>query len=245
MIKLYADGADMNGIIEASKNPNIMGFTTNPTLMRQAGVIDYEKFANETIEYLAEHRPETSLSLEVFADDLGEMNRQALKIHSWGVKNKYRVYIKIPVTTTNKYSTKDLYKGLSSSGISCNVTAVFTQEQIIEVVDNLNHFVPGIISIFAGRISDAGIDPEEYVKFGVNYFSKSKHNNTKIEFLWASTREPFNYVQAERCGCDIITMPPALIKKMETFGKNLEMYSLETVKMFYDDASNSGFTINV
>lgn len=245
MIKLYADGADMNGIIEASKNEKITGFTTNPTLMRQAGVTNYEKFANEVIEYLSEHRPETSLSLEVFADDLGEMNRQALKIHSWGERNNYRVYIKIPVTTTNGHSTKELYKGLSSTGISCNVTAVFTQEQIIEVVDNLNHFVPGIISIFAGRIADAGIDPENYIKFAVDYFAKSKNNNTKIEFLWASTREPFNYVQAERSGCDIITMPPSIIKKMDTFGKNLEKYSLETVKMFYDDACNSGFTIKV
>jgi transaldolase len=244
MIKLYSDGADFDGIVKASKDERIVGFTTNPTLMYQAGVTDYEKFAREIIAYLAEHRPETTLSLEVFSDELREMASQAEKIHKWGELENYKTYVKIPVTNTVSSLTTDLYYDLSMNGIRCNVTAVFTKDQIKEVIDNLNHFTPGIVSIFAGRIADAGQDPEEYIKFGVDYFASSKNANTNLEFLWASTREPFNYVQAERSGCDIITMPPAMINKMhDTFGKDLRKYSLETVNMFYNDAVKSGFKI--
>lgn len=244
MIKLFADGADYNGIVEAAKNLDIVGFTTNPTLMKQAGVNDYESFARGTISYLAMNRPGTSLSLEVFADDLPTMTKQAIKIDEWGKEYNYDVYIKIPVSTTTGVSTAPAYKMLSDSGVKCNVTAVFTQQQIMEVVENLNHFVPSIVSIFAGRIADAGMDPEDYIKFATEYFSRYKNPNTKLEFLWASTREPFNYKQAERAGCDIITMTPAMIDKMKNFGKNLNQYSIETVQMFYNDAASSGFKID-
>jgi transaldolase len=212
--------------------------------MLQAKITDYEDFARITLEYLSANRPGTSLSLEVFADDLPSMTKQALKIDEWSKQYGYDVYVKIPVTTTTGISTAPAYKMLSDNGVKCNVTAVFTQQQIIEVVDNLNHFVPSIVSIFAGRIADTGVDPENIIDWAVNYYARFKNQNTKLEFLWASCREPFNYVQAERSGCDIITMPPAMIDKMQTFGKNLNQYSLETVQMFYNDAAKSGFKIN-
>ena len=244
MVKLFADGADFDGIAKAAENEKIVGFTTNPTLMKQAGVTDYEQFARTTIKYLSTTRPGTSLSLEVFADDLPTMTKQALKIDEWGKEYNYDVYVKIPVTNTIGVSTAPAYKMLSDSGVKCNVTAVFTQLQIMEVVENLNHFVPSIVSIFAGRIADAGMDPEEYIKFATSYFQRYRNGNTKVEFLWASCREPFNFMQADRSGCDIITMTPALIDKMKVFGKNLNQYSLETVQMFYNDAASSGFKIN-
>lgn len=244
MLKLFSDGADFEGIIAAADNPNIVGFTTNPTLMLQAKINDYEDFARATLQYLSTNRPGTSLSLEVFADDLPSMTKQALKIDEWGKEYAYDVYVKIPVTTTTGVSTAPAYKMLSDSGVKCNVTAVFTQQQIIEVIDNLNHFVPSIVSIFAGRIADTGVDPENIIEWANNYYARFKNQNTKLEFLWASCREPFNYVQAERSGCDIITMPPAMIDKMKTFGKNLNQFSLETVQMFYNDAAKSGFKIN-
>jgi len=245
MIKLFADGADFDGIVKAADNEKIVGFTTNPTLMKQAGVTDYQSFALDVIEHLSKTRPETSLSLEVFADDLETMNKQALLIDSWGKRFNYQVYVKIPVTTTDGTSTAPLYRGLSDTGVCCNVTAVFTQEQVKEVCANLNLFVPGIVSIFSGRIADAGYCPEESMKNAVEHFSTMKNNNTKIEFLWASSREPFNFVQAERSGADIITMPYPMIEKMQSnMGKDLTLYSLETVKMFYNDALASGFNIN-
>jgi transaldolase len=245
MIKLFSDGADFDGIVKAAADNNIVGFTTNPTLMRQAGVTDYKKFAEDIVDFLAENRPGTSISLEVFSDDLNDMFEQAKQLHFIGYDRNYRVYVKIPVTNTLGESTAPVYKGLSDNGISCNVTAVFTEKQIIEVTKNLNHFVPGIVSVFAGRIADAGQDPETIISAGVRYYNELyRNNNTKLEFLWASTREPFNYIQAERCGCDIITMTPSLIDKMyANFNKNLDEYSLETVKMFYNDAVRSGFSL--
>lgn len=242
-MKLFADGADLEGIIEASKNNKITGFTTNPTLMRQAGIKDYEKFAKSIIAYLAENRPDTSLSLEVFADEFKDMHKQAVAISSWGKETGYQIYVKIPVTNTVGNSTASLYKNLSSDGISCNVTAVMSQQQIIETIENINHFVPSIISIFCGRIADAGIDPEEQMRCAVDYFSKYKNDNTKVEFLWASPREAYNFIHAYRSGADIITMTPALIKKLDNFGMNLDNYSLETVRMFFNDAAASGYHI--
>lgn len=245
-IKLFADGADLQGIMTAAADHRIQGFTTNPTLMRQAGITDYEKFARTTIEYLAHHRPETSLSLEVFADDFTTMHKQATAINSWGKEYDYQVYVKIPVTNTVGVSTAPLYKDLSDNNVSVNVTAIMSQQQIIEVIDNLNFFVPGIVSIFCGRIADAGVDPESIMKFAHDYYGKVRHGNMKIELLWASPREPFNFVHAERSGADIITMTPPLIKKMDqTFGANLDNYSLDTVRMFYNDAAASGFNIKV
>jgi len=239
MIKLFADGADMNGIIEAAANPNIVGFTTNPTLMRQAGVTDYTSFAKTAIKYLAEQRPGTSLSLEVFADDYENMLKQARIIDSWGEEYNYDVYVKIPVMNTKSSPSYGLISQLAGEGIKVNVTAVFTTYQVVNVLNNLRNDIPSIVSVFSGRIADAGVDPMPIIEQGI----KDRDENSKIEFLWASTREAYNYKQAEQCGCDIITMTPDLIKKLKNFGKDLNQYSLETVKMFYDDATKSGFTI--
>lgn len=239
MIKLFSDGADMNGIIEAAANPNIVGFTTNPTLMRQAGVTDYTSFAKTAIKYLAEQRPGTSLSLEVFADDYENMLTQARTIDSWGDEFEYDVYVKIPVMNTKSSPTYGLISQLAGEGIKVNVTAVFQLDQITNVLNNLRNDVPAIISVFAGRIADAGVDPMPIIESGL----RLRDIDSSINFLWASTREAYNYVQANECGCDIITMTPDLIKKMNNFGKDLTQYSLETVKMFYNDATTSGFTI--
>jgi transaldolase len=245
MIKLFADGADMQGIKEAADNPRIAGFTTNPTLMRQAGVTDYEKFAKECIEYLAAKRPETCLSLEVFDDDIEGMYNQAIKIQSWGAMKRYRVFVKIPVMNTKKVPTYDLVRRLSDINVNCNVTAVFTKEQVEKVTRALNPDTHGIISIFAGRIADAGVDPVEVVRHGAALLGHVKFLSHKVKILWASAREPYNYIQAEQCRCDIITMTPQMIKKLDMFGKDLEEYSHETVEMFYNDAVKSGFKITL
>jgi len=243
MIKLFADGADMNGIIEAAANPNILGFTTNPTLMRQAGVTDYTEFANTLIAKLASLRPDTCLSLEVFADNDSDIIRQARLIDSWGKKYSYHVYVKIPIMHTDGTPTYNLIKQLSDEGISLNVTAVFTLEQIKNAVNNLNTEVPSIVSVFAGRLADIGIDPVNIIVDGIDYcYEYTNHN--KCEFLWASSREAFNYIEADGCGCHIITMTPDLIKKVHGFGiKNPTQFSKETCQMFFNDAVASGYTI--
>jgi transaldolase len=238
MIELFADGADMRGIIAAAQNKKITGFTTNPTLMKQAGVTDYETFSKHAIEYLASVRPGTSISLEVFADDYNNMLEQARVIDSWGKERNYDVYVKIPVTNTKAIPSYDLVNQLSNEGIKVNVTAIFTNEQITNVLSSLNKSVPAIVSVFAGRIADAGVDPMPIISAGL-----ALRNSNTIKFLWASTREAYNYFQAQQCGCDIITMTPDLIKKMSNFGKDLTQYSLETVKMFYNDATESGYKI--
>lgn len=245
MIDLYADGADLDGIKTAAQNPKIVGFTTNPTLMRQAGVTDYKAFALDAIKYLQETRPETNLSLEVFADDEEEMYAQALEIDSWAKPFGYDVFIKIPVTNTKGVSTNGLINRLSNEGVKVNVTAIFTTEQSRAVVDSLNLETPSIISIFAGRIADAGEDPVPLVTKCMEYYDSKKTKSSKAKFLWASSREAFNYYHANDCGCDIITMPADLIKKVSGFGKDLTKFSLETVQMFYDDAKSSGFKIDI
>ena len=236
MIKLFSDGADFDGIVEASKNNKISGFTTNPTLMRQAGIQNYTVFAHRTIAHLEENRPETCLSLEVFADDHQGMYDQAKIIHSWSPN--YTVYVKIPVMNTSGVPNYDLINKLSHEGLSLNVTAVFTFEQVKEVYKQLDPKSKSIISIFAGRIADAGYDPVDVV-----YKSVLIKDTANVEFLWASSREAYNYVQAQKAGCDIITMTPDLIKKVEKFGKDLNEFSLETCKMFYNDAVASGYRI--
>lgn len=241
MIKLFADGAAMDGIIEAAKNENISGFTTNPTLMRQAGVTDYKTFARGAISYLANARPGTSISLEVFADDYENMLNQARIIDSWGDEFNYDVYVKIPVMNTKSSPSYDLIRQLSGEGVKVNVTAVFTKDQIDSVLNNVSEDTPSIVSIFAGRIADAGKDPSHLISYAVT--TKNMLALRKAQILWASTREVFNYVQAKESRADIITMTPDLIKKMSNFGKDLTQYSLETVKMFYDDATRSGYTI--
>lgn len=237
MIQLFADGADTDGIIKASYNERITGFTTNPTLMRQAGVTDYTSFAKNIISYLSEYRPNTCLSLEVFADDFDEMFNQAMKIDSWGREKDYDIYVKIPITNTKGESSCSLIKKLVDNGIKVNVTAVFTIEQTIGVLVNLDKNVKSIISIFAGRIADTGVDPIPVMREIVRI------NDGLSQILWASPREVLNYNHAEQAHCDIITMTPDLIKKLDNFGKDLNTFSLETVKMFYNDATKSGFSI--
>jgi transaldolase len=246
-IKVFADGADRDGIIEAAGMPNVVGFTTNPTLMRQAGETDYKAFARSTIQYLSKNRPKTCLSLEVFADDHDGMVRQARIIDSWGDEFDYDVYVKIPVTYTNGASTADVLKHLALEGIKLNVTAVFTLEQVEDVLRVVDRTQPTIVSIFAGRIADAGLDPISVIDPCLEYWADTmappEGKKDLVEFLWASCREPYNVVTAYNAGVDIITMPLPMIKKMSTFGKDLTEFSLETVRMFYNDALASGFTI--
>lgn len=244
-MKLFADGADITGIIAATKDPRITGFTTNPTLMAAAGVKNYTEFAKSTIKYLKDCRPDTCLSLEVFADDHDGMVRQAYEINSWGKEYDYNVYVKIPVCFTNGDDTLDVINELSYNNVKLNVTAVFTEKQVRDVFNNLNKKVPSIISIFAGRIADTGVDPTEIFKDqrAFTNLNKSAGLDDKVEYLWASPREIYNYVQAEQSGADIITMTPDLIKKLPLIGKDLDQYSLETCQMFYNDAVKSGFTI--
>jgi len=213
------------------KMDSIDGFTTNPTLMAKAGVKDYLDFAKNVLSKVKKK----SISFEVFSDDLDEMYKQALILRDLGEN----VSVKIPVTNTKGIPTYSLIERLSNEGVKLNVTAVFTQAQIQNIYDALNPEINSIISIFSGRIANAGIDPEPIVKFAVDLCIKYE----KIEILWASPREVFNLVQAERCGCHIITMTPNLIKSTKDLGKDLDEYSLETVKMFYDDAAKSGFKL--
>ena len=221
----------MNKIVTMDKMDSIDGFTTNPTLMAKAGVKDYLDFAKNVLSKVKKK----SISFEVFSDDLDEMYKQALILRDLGEN----VSVKIPVTNTKGIPTYSLIERLSNEEVKLNVTAVFTQAQIQSIYDALNPEISSIISIFSGRIANAGIDPEPIVKFAVDLCM----NYETIEILWASPREVFNLVQAERCGCHIITMTPNLIESTKDLGKDLGQYSLETVKMFYDDAVKSGFKL--
>ncbi len=221
----------MDEIVAMDKMDSIDGFTTNPTLMAKAGVKDYLDFAKNVLSKVKKK----SISFEVFSDDLGEMYEQALILRDLGEN----VSVKIPVTNTKGIPTYSLIERLSNEGVKLNVTAVFTETQIQSIYGSLNPEINSIISIFSGRIANAGIDPEPIVKFAVDLCMKHE----RIEILWASPREVFNLVQAERCGCHIITMTPSLIKSTKDLGKDLDQYSLETVKMFYDDAAKSGFKL--
>lgn len=232
-IKIYADGADLQSIINLNNNDLISGFTTNPSLMKQAGIKDYAKFAKEVL-LVVKDKP---VSFEVFSDDLKEMEEQAKEIASWG----RNLYVKIPITNSKGEKTNSIISNLSNSGVSCNITAVFTLSQVKEVTKTLNNNVDSIISIFAGRIADTGVNPEGIIKESIN-ITKS---NPKIKILWASTREVFNIVQAENLKCDIITVPNNLLSKIKDFGKNLEEFSLETVKSFLKDSQAAGFKISI
>jgi len=240
MTDIYADGADYNGIMEAAKNPLVKGFTTNPTLMRAAGVTDYEQFARKVINELMQIRPETNISLEVFADEPSEMFRQAKIISSWADEYDYQVYVKIPVMNTKGENNYGLIQDLNKEGVHLNVTAVFTSGQSVAILNSLKRRFPTIISVFAGRIADTCRDPEKYVKECMSF---RKPGEDHVKFLWASCREVFNYVQAQRCECDIITMTHDQIKKLSLSGKRLHDYSRETVEMFYNDALKSGYNI--
>jgi transaldolase len=230
MIKIFADGADLKSILELNENPLISGFTTNPSLIRKAGVENYEKFAKEVLS----HIKDKPVSLEVISDDLDEMKKQARKIASWGGNN---VYVKIPITNTQGISTCPIIAELSTEGIKVNVTAIFTLTQIEKTISALNGNT-GIVSIFAGRIEDTGIDAAPFFWW---VHKKKLIETPNIELLWASTRELFSIKKAEECGANIITVGHDLLKKMSLFGKDLEEYSLETVKQFYNDAQESGY----
>jgi transaldolase len=223
-----------------AQDPMIKGFTTNPTLMAKSGVTDYEQFAKDALKHIAINCPEKSISLEVFADDFDEMERQALLIKSWAKEAKAQVYVKIPIMNTKGEDSYQLIRSLSLQEVPMNVTAVFTVEQVRNTLNNLNMNIPSIVSIFAGRIADAGVDPVPIFKDAMNLRGSSFPN---LEFLWASPREIYNYVQAKDLGVDIITMTPDMIYKLPTIGKDLREFSRETVQMFYDDSMKSGFKI--
>tara|TARA_B100000900_G_scaffold384972_1_gene374264 strand:+ start:72 stop:782 length:711 start_codon:yes stop_codon:yes gene_type:complete len=229
--KVFADGADIETFKSLNNDNMIEGFTTNPTLMKSAGVKDYKKFALDLLEIVKVKE----ISFEVFADDLYEMEDQAREISSWA-KN---VAIKIPISNTKGESAYKVVSNLTKDKIKCNVTAVFTKDQWIKIKNNIDIDSNLIISIFAGRIADTGIDPVPIMQEAV----KSFNNYKNVEILWASPREVLNYYQAQDIGCHIITMPNNLIQKLKLYNKNLSDYSLETVKMFYNDAVKSGFKI--
>jgi transaldolase len=232
-VKLFADGADIVGIREMALNSSIAGFTTNPTLMRKAGVVDYKAFAKEVLTIV----PDKPVSFEVFADDFPTMERQALEIASWG-KN---VNVKIPVTNTKGEFCGALVKKLSDAGVQLNVTALMTLDQVQRVTDALNPNTAAIISVFAGRIADTGRDPVPVMAKSVEIM-KAK---PKSELIWASPRELLNIFQAEEVGCHIITATNDILKKLSLFHKDLDLFSLETVEMFYKDAQAAGFNIAV
>lgn len=226
-VKIFADGADMAAISELCKNPLIKGFTTNPTIMREAGVESYETFARGVLEMI-DARP---VSFEVFDDEPVEMERQARKIASWG----RNVYVKIPITNTRGDSTGPLTRRLAGDGIKINVTAVLTLDQVQRARDALGTAAPAYISVFAGRIADTGVDPVSTVREGVRLLRA--HPN--IELIWASPRELLNVFHAEAAGCHVITLTKDLIKKLAMVGTDLNEYSLETVRMFYRDAAEA------
>jgi transaldolase len=230
-VKLFADGADKAEILAAHSIPLVRGFTTNPTLMRSAGVKDYEAFAHEILA-VVQDRP---ISFEVFSDDFCEMERQARTIASWGDN----VFVKIPVMNTQGQSSLDLAKRLSHSGVKLNVTAVLTLEQVDCAAAALGGGAPSVISVFAGRIADTGRDPIPTMSSAAKIVSRYSN----IELLWASPRELLNIFQADDAGCDIITVPQSILAKLPTIGKNLNDYSLETVMMFHNDARKSGYQV--
>ena len=232
-VKIFADGADKSSMLEMYRNPLVKGFTTNPTLMHKAGVKDYEAFCRELVAVI----PDRHLSFEVFSDELEEMERQANTIKTWG-KN---VYVKIPVSNTKGIETFDLIRRLSQAGTQVNLTALFTNAQVSKAVKALGGLAPACISVFAGRIADAGIDPVPMMQKMLDEMAPHKN----LEMIWASPREPFNVMQAHDLGCHIITATNEIIKKLGNFGKDLDVASLDTVQAFRKDAIAAGFKLPV
>ena len=230
-IKLFCDGADFDIITALSIDPRIKGFTTNPTLMRKAGIVDYESFARRLLEAI----PDRPVSFEVCADDEETMERQALTIAGWGPN----VNVKIPVTNRAGAFMGQIIRRLSSSGVVLNVTAILTLSQIDKVADALHTSTPAIVSVFAGRIADTGLDPIPLMREA----RRILESRPRAELLWASPRELLNIFQANEVGCDIITVPPDILKKLSLIGRDLTEYSLETVSMFHNDAHASGYQI--
>src|SRR5262245_1968557 len=230
-VKIFADGADFDGMVKMAKNPIVKGFTTNPTLMRKAGVTDYEAFARKVIKAI----PDRPISFEVFADDAATMIEQGRQIASWGSN----VNVKVPVTDTKGRFMGDVIRTLSGEGVVLNVTAIFTHDQVRAISDALSPKAAAIISVFAGRIADTGLDP-------VPHMRKCKEllaSRPKAELMWASPRELLNIFQADEVGCGIITVTNDVIAKLELVGKDLAEYSRETVQMFHRDAVAAAFSI--
>lgn len=231
-IKIFGDGADLANIRSLYSLPYIKGFTTNPTLMRQAGIDDYKAFALQVLQVV----PDRPVSFEVFSDDIAGMEAQAHEINSWGAN----VNVKIPITNTKGETTAALVGRLSAQGVVCNITAMFTLGQLQEIVEVLDPSTPAILSVFAGRIADTGVDPVPHMRAAVA-IAKAK---PKAELLWASPRELLNIFQADEVGCHIITVTHDVLKKLAGVGKDLSTFSLETVAMFYKDAQAAGYTIS-
>lgn len=230
-VKIFADGADKNGMLEMYKKPFIDGFTTNPTLMKKAGITNYEEFAKDILQLITD-KP---ISLEVFSDDFEEMERQAKEIASWGEN----VYVKIPITNTKGESSFSLIKNLSDAKVKVNVTAMMTSKQMENILPALENSSGAYVSIFAGRVADTGRDPLPDMKRAVKLLKKYKN----IELIWASPRELLNIIQANDIGCHIITVTNSILKKLPKLNKDLNQFSLETVQMFYNDAKSSGFKL--
>jgi transaldolase len=231
-IRIFADGASLPALLELSQNPGIAGFTTNPTLMRKAGVKDYRAFAREVLTHI-QKKP---ISFEVFADDFAEMSRQAREIAGWGDN----VYVKIPITNTKRESAVPLVRELTAAGVKLNVTALCTLGQVNETAQALKGGAPSVVSVFAGRIADTGRDPVPLMRAALEICGAA---DDKIELLWASPRELLNLIQAAEVGCHIITVTPDLLKKLELVGKDLGEFSLDTVKMFHRDAVDAGYVL--
>jgi len=231
-IKIFADGADLEGMINLYRNPLIKGLTTNPTLMRKAGVQDYESFAKDALAFIKD-KP---ISFEVFSDEFSEMKRQALKIRDW----QQNVYVKIPITNSRGESSIPLIRELAEARVQLNVTAILTLKQVREVAAALHPDVPAVVSVFAGRIADTGKDPEAMMRASKELLA----DLPKAELLWASVREVLNIIEADACGCDIVTVPHDILNKaLKLVGMDLEALSLDTVKMFAQDAEKAGFKL--
>jgi transaldolase len=230
-VKIFADGADLAGMLALYRQPYIKGFTTNPTLMRKAGITDYRGFAKEVLAAI----PDRPISFEVFSDEFSEMERQAREIASWGGN----VYVKIPVTNTRGESACDLVKRLSHAGVKLNVTALLSLAQVRDVVAAVAGGAPSCISVFAGRVADTGYDPVPLMTAAVEMLKVAP----TAELIWASPRELLNIFQADDIGCHIITVTHDILKKLSNVGRDLEDYSLDTVKMFHSDATHAGFVL--
>ena len=231
-VKIFSDGADKKDMLEMNSKTFIKGLTTNPSLMKKAGIKDYETFAKDILSTIKE-KP---ISFEVFSDDFDDMEKQAMEIASWAAN----VYVKIPITNTKKESSKELVQRLAKKKVKLNITAIMTLDQVKTVLSVLDNKVPSVISVFAGRIADTGKDPIPLMKECL----KEMKINPKSELLWASPRELLNIIQADQIGCHIITVTKDIIKKLQFIDYDLKDYSLDTVKMFYKDAVDAGFKIN-
>jgi transaldolase len=230
-VKIFADGADKAGMLEMYSKPFIKGLTTNPTLMKKAGISNYAAFCKEILQEI-KNKP---LSFEVFSDDFSDMDRQAQEISSWGEN----VYVKIPITNTKRETCYALVKKLAQSGVKLNVTALMTLDQVRAVSQVLNSAIPSYVSVFAGRIADTGVDPVPLMTEAVNILRP----NSNAELIWASPRELLNIFQANQVGCHVITVTNDVLKKLSLVGYDLEEYSLDTVKMFHQDAIQAGYSL--